>query len=101
MMAKYVLPRIRSMIAKELIDGHGLTQMEAASKLKMTQAAVSYYRRSKRGYKADVYAKDLRVRALVKEIANLLVREEKGGTEEAVQKLCSLCMAIRTTGSNA
>ena len=91
---KYVLPRIRSMITKELIDKYGLTQMEVASKLKVTQAAVSYYLSSKRGSRVEAFERDPHVEAKVKEIADLLVRG--GGTpDEVVKRLCSMCMALR------
>ncbi len=43
------LPTLRAMIAKTLIEKHKLTQSDAASKLGVTQSAVSQYRRSLRG----------------------------------------------------
>ena len=48
---KYVLPVFRSLVAKELINTYHLTQVEAAKRLKTTQAAVSQYINSKRAIK--------------------------------------------------
>lgn len=45
---KYILPLFRSLVAKELVNTHNLTQIEAAKKLGTTQAAISQYVRAKR-----------------------------------------------------
>ena len=49
--ARYVLPVFRSYLSKELIEKYGYTQVETARKLGTTQAAISQYIHSKRGYK--------------------------------------------------
>ena len=48
---KYVLPVFRALVAKELVNTHHLTQVEAAQKLGTTQAAISQYVNSKRAFK--------------------------------------------------
>ena len=48
---KYVLPVFRSLVAKELVNTHHLTQVDAAQKLGTTQAAISQYINSKRAFK--------------------------------------------------
>jgi predicted transcriptional regulator len=45
---KYVLPVFRAFVAKELVNNHKFTQVEAAQKLGTTQAAISQYLNSKR-----------------------------------------------------
>ncbi|MEM3391769.1 MAG: helix-turn-helix domain-containing protein [Archaeoglobaceae archaeon] len=47
-MVKYILPAIRAMVAKELIE-RGYKIKEVAEMLGLTQAAVSQYLASKRG----------------------------------------------------
>lgn len=47
--SKVVLPSLRSLMARELIDTHGFTQKEVADILGITQASVSHYLRGKRG----------------------------------------------------
>ena len=49
--ARYVIPAIRFMIAKKLIDEHNLTQAEVARLLGVTQPSISHYLNSKRGVK--------------------------------------------------
>jgi len=41
--ARYVLPAIRALIARRLIEKHGYTQLKAAKTLGMTQSAMSRY----------------------------------------------------------
>lgn len=93
--SKYVLPKIRAMVAKELVETHGLTQMEAASKLGMTQAAVSYYITSKRGYKVSEFEGIPVIKTGIGEIANLLV--EEASTLSVLKRICTLCYTLRTS----
>ena len=48
---KYLMPLFRSLVAKELVVTHGLTQSQASKILGTTQAAVSQYVNSKRAIK--------------------------------------------------
>jgi uncharacterized protein len=47
--SKSVIPAIRALVVKRLIDEHGMTQQEAAQLLGVTQPAVSKYLHEKRG----------------------------------------------------
>lgn len=47
--SKSVIPAIRALIVKRLVDEHGMTQQEAAKHLGVTQPAVSKYLHEKRG----------------------------------------------------
>jgi len=47
--SKSVIPAIRAMIVKRLVEHHGMTQQEAAKLLGVTQPAVSKYLHEKRG----------------------------------------------------
>lgn len=47
--AKSVIPAIRAMVVRRLIDEHGMTQQQAAKLLGITQPAVSKYMHNKRG----------------------------------------------------
>ncbi len=49
--ARQILPLYRAYIAKELVEKHGYTQVNAAKKLGTTQPAISQYLSSKRGRK--------------------------------------------------
>ncbi len=47
--SKSVIPAIRALIVKRLVEEHGMTQQEAAKSLGVTQPAVSKYLHQKRG----------------------------------------------------
>jgi uncharacterized protein len=47
--SKSVIPAIRALVVKRLIEEHGMTQQEAAQLLGVTQPAVSKYLHEKRG----------------------------------------------------
>lgn len=49
--ARQILPLYRAYVAKELVEKHGYTQVNAAKKLGTTQPAISQYLSSKRGRK--------------------------------------------------
>jgi hypothetical protein len=51
-MVTKVLPTFRSLLAKTLVNKHGYTQTQAASKIGVTQAAISNYLNSKRATKS-------------------------------------------------
>ena len=93
--ARDVLPAIRSLVAKELIEHYGFTQMIAARKLGITQAAISYYRDAKRGGK---HLKQLEANPTIKkgidEISEGIAKDVLN--QEAVAlKFCQLCEYLR------
>lgn len=47
--SKSVIPAIRALIVRRLVEEHGMTQQEAAKTLGVTQPAVSKYLHQKRG----------------------------------------------------
>jgi predicted transcriptional regulator len=96
-----VLPAIRALIAKRLVVDYGLTQVEAARKLGMTQAAVSFYVGSKRGERRiDTLANNETVRATVTEVTAQLLAGTSGA-DDVVTRLCELCETLRSERSIA
>ena len=94
--ARYVLPVFRSYIAKELVEKYDFTQVEAARKLGTTQAAISQYIHSKRGYKGmeefDIILP--RVQSVACETAELIAAE-RIGSDGVMLSFCKLCTALR------
>jgi uncharacterized protein len=95
---KYVMPIFRSCIAKELVNTHKLTQVEAAQKLGTTQAAISQYINSKRAIKdlgqfGDVLPK---IQAMAGITAKQLANEET--TWNIVSSdFCAVCTAFKVS----
>ncbi|MEM3833671.1 MAG: helix-turn-helix domain-containing protein [Thermoprotei archaeon] len=70
--AKAVIPALRAMIAKELIEKYGLTQQSAAKLLNVSQAAISNYMRGIRGIVVNL-EQDKDIRTITSNIADMLV----------------------------
>jgi predicted transcriptional regulator len=93
--ARDILPAIRSLVAKELIERYGFTQMTAARKLGITQAAISYYRDAKRGCR---HLKQLEANPAIEESIDRIAEGIAKGIlsqEEVVLKFCELCESLR------
>lgn len=90
------MPAIRSLLAKELIEKHNLSQMETAKKLGTTQAAISHYRYSKRGKAGTKHLEEMeRIQSFASEVAEAIV-DEKLAQDDMVLKFCRLCEALRS-----
>jgi uncharacterized protein len=92
---KYALPVFRALVAKELINSYGLTQIEVAQKLGTTQAAISQYVNSKRAFKGAEQFGDLlpRLQAMAKVTAEQLVKQKIGYRDVSVD-FCKVCMGV-------
>lgn len=95
---RYILPTIRTLIARELIEKHDLKRSEAAKKMGVTPAAVTQYLERVRGGMAmDVAQSSKEVAKMVSKTADGLVRNEISICE--VQgNICEACRAMRSSG---
>ena len=93
---RYVLPIFRSMIAKELIENYDFTQVEAAEKLGTTQAAISQYIHSKRGFKSIAKFEGIlpTIQSAVEEIARGIATG-KMNADEVVLSFCRICSSLQ------
>ncbi len=93
--SKSVVPAFRAMVARELIEHYGLKQEQVATRLGVTQAAVSKYRHQVRGEAVQLESAP-EVQRMSKDIASML---SKSPSPIAVsQKLCQACTDIRALG---
>ncbi len=83
----YVLPAIRSELAKELAKV--MSQKETSEILGITQAAVSQYVSNKRGSRIEL-SDD--VRAAIADLADDIARV---GTDDPTLAICEICKKIR------
>lgn len=88
-----ILPLIRAEIAKSLILDFKLTQIKAAKLLGLTQAAVSQYITSKRGYRLRIDESSPGAQS-IKNTAKELA-EGRLSDSELLNKLCDICQTIR------
>ncbi len=91
---QFILPTLRALIAKELIEKHKLTQQEAAKKLGISQAAVSQYTRELRGFRTKILQRDKKIS---QEIENLAAKLISGDLNfiSSMEDFCNICKNIR------
>jgi len=92
--AQFVLPTMRALIAKRLMEKYKLTQQNAALKLGLTQSAISQYMRNLRGSKIKSIERDEKVN---KEIDIFVDRIASGelGSLKILDAFCNICKTIR------
>jgi len=99
---KHVLPTIRAMIAKELIEKHNLTQVEAAKRLGISQAAISWYLAKKRGhadkkgYRITYIESSPEIKDLIHYISEKIASENATPTDAMTRKFCNACISLRS-----
>lgn len=89
-----VMPTVRALIAKDLVEKHGLTQAIAAKRLGMTQPAISQYRRNLRGGKLSILEKDSEVMGKINALANRIAKGELSHVD-ATTEFCEICRVIK------
>jgi predicted transcriptional regulator len=94
--ASQVLPFIRALVAKRLVEGYGLSQSLAAKRLGTSQPAISQYKRELRGSRANLmeYPKLL-------EMVNTLAKGISDGSlnqEQATLEFCRICKYLKFEG---
>ena len=94
--ARFLLPLYRAFTAKELVEKHKFTQVEAAKKLGTTQAAISQYMTSKRGHKGIPNYEEVvpSIQNAAIEVAKRIATTEMS-PEEFSASFCDLCMELR------
>jgi excisionase family DNA binding protein len=91
--SKSVIPAIRALIVKRLIEEHEMTQQEAAKLLGVTQPAVSKYLHQKRG--AAIRLGGIReIDQATNEIADM-VSTHKAKPAEVMSKIEAACEYVR------
>lgn len=91
--SKSVIPAIRALVVKRLVQEHGMTQQEAASLLGVTQPAVSKYLHQKRG--AAIHLTGIKeIDQATNEIAEL-VSSKKAQPLEVMSRIEAACEYVR------
>lgn len=91
--SKSVIPAIRALIVKRLVEVHGMTQQQAAKLLGVTQPAVSKYLHEKRG--AAIKLTGIReIDLATTEIADM-VSSQKAKPIEVMSKIEAACEYVR------
>jgi predicted transcriptional regulator len=92
--AQTLLPTLRALIAKELMDKYDFTQQKVALKLGLTQSAVSQYLRNLRGSSIKSLETDKEINKQIEEFASRLASGELESLN-ALNAFCGICKNIR------
>ena len=96
LVTKYVLPAVRSLIARELVDRYGFSQVAAAKMLGITQATISHYLYSKRGEKyLEKMSSNEDIMRMAKELADGIANKSISDVE-LMTRICDICLSIRS-----
>ncbi len=93
-----LLPALRALIAKRLIEKYELTQENAARKLGLTQSAISQYKREIRGKKVKILEKDEIVDRKIEEFVDRIASDELKDPIKLLNAFCEICKLIRKRG---
>lgn len=96
--AKKVLPTIRTVLVRDLITRHELSQKEVAESLGVTQAAISQYLSSARGDRSlENKLKNSELFEKIQELSDR-ISEEDPQKSQIGEDLCDICDLIREKG---
>jgi len=98
LVTEHLLSLIRRLLAGELVRENGVSQVQAARILGVTQPAVSNYLRSDPGKGKDTLEEAMEeVKATVKAFSEDLL-EGRLDQVEAMRRICGLCIGLRNRG---
>lgn len=92
-----VLPGVRALIAKKMIEDHGITQSKAADLLDMTQPAISHYIRDLRGMKVSPLKEHPELMEMIDSIAKRIMSGEVS-PKQTGKEFCSVCRFMQKHG---
>jgi predicted transcriptional regulator len=95
---QYVLPAIRALVMKELVERHHMGKMKAAVKMAVTPAAGTQYIKGERGAALlEEITRSERARQIISELAEALMKNEIA-IDAVINKLCKACNIVRSEG---
>lgn len=94
---EYLLPLIRRELAQELVNREGVSQLQAAKILGVTQPAVSNYLHSEPKLRSELEGSLERVERTVKDLSKDLLKGRLTQVE-VLRRVCSLCIQMRNRG---
>ncbi len=91
---RYVLPSFRLLISKKLVKEYGFSQVKTAGILGISQAAVNYYLRLKRGTRlTGILENDEKIQSFVDEATRLISENRMMEIEKVI---CDMCKYVKS-----
>jgi len=92
-----VLPGIRAIVAKKLVEKHGFSQKIAAERLGTTQPAISQYKRELRGHKIKMFKNNPKVLEMIDSLTKRTASGELS-QDQITLEFCGICKFMRSSG---
>jgi hypothetical protein len=89
-----ILPAIRAVVAKDLVEKYGLNQTEISKRLGITQPAVSQYKSELRGHGVKILQSNKEIMNSIKDLSRKIASDEIN-SKEIHQNFCKICLEIR------
>ena len=93
---KTVLPAVKAIMARSIVEKHGLNEKQTAELLGLSQSAVSRYVNKERGNLLAI-ENATEVLTLIDQMVTHLIKEPNNKTE-ILKLFCQTCKAIREKG---
>jgi predicted transcriptional regulator len=93
---KYILPAMRALITKELMEKYGLRKIDVADRMSLSPAAVTQYSKGVRG---SHYVKEISSsKEIMKKISEIseAVADDEATVEALMENMCEVCRLIRS-----
>ena len=91
-----VLPAVKAIMARQIVEKHGLNEQETAELLGVSQSAVSRYRSRERGNLMSI-ENSAEILALIDQMTIFLIKEPEN-KEDFLELFCKTCQTIRASG---
>ncbi len=92
-----ILPGVRALIAKKMVEDHGITQSKAADLLDTSQPAISHYKRNMRGRKFSSFREHPELLEMINSIAKRIMNGEVSPGQTGLE-FCSICRYMQKRG---
>jgi predicted transcriptional regulator len=93
---KTVLPAIKALMARDIVENHGLKEKQVAEILGLSQSAISRYKTKDRG-NIIILENEPEVRKLISQMTTFLVYEPQK-KKQILELFCATCETIRKKG---
>ena len=93
---KTVLPAVKAIMARQIVEKHGRNEQEAATLLGLSQSAISRYISKERGNLLAIEG-STEILALIDQMVTSLIKEPSNKTQ-ILTLFCQACQAIREKG---
>jgi len=95
--SQYVLPAMRALVAKKIVEDFNFSQKKAAEMLDTTQPAISQYMSRSRGQKTKVFDEYPEVLQKINELAEGIAKEEVKSDQITI-RFCEICKLMVKKG---